>query len=306
MTGAMRRSAVLALVVTATGCPSALDTGVVLVGSTGEASTFDPSDASVDTSTSTITSDRPTSSSTESTTSEATTRDATSDDASESSSSTGEVADGVDSPCGSEQKVCALVERDGEPVGSCGETLDLKGIVQAVMPGVWRIEDCGVCELCGGPSYTVEIVAPHGWAPAELPVCSRIAVEYAPNDATPWACSFVGVAIWSDDGLGEEAAPRYIGRSIETSAPSGVSGLYVTPEPVHPEPCDEARCCALEPGKYALTFAGAGIGRPLVLEENQTAHDVQAWSRIYDVHVVRSHAHRECNRIPHFDWVFLR
>jgi hypothetical protein len=289
-------------------CSSELDTGVVFVGSTGDSETTvaDPATstdatAATDTTASAVSSGEtpPTSETDGSTASPGSTTDPT-------ATTAGETEGMVGSPCGSEQEVCALVELDGRPAGACGETLDLKGIVQDMGDGVWEIEDCGACELCGGPKYTVDFVAPAGWAPIDLPLCSRLAVSYAPMDTTPWACSFLGIAIWADDGLGEQSAPRYVARSIETSAPPGVDGLLVNLDNVQPEACVESGCCYMEPGKYEITFAGAGIAEPLTLAEHEDAFDVEAWSRSYDVHVERSHARKECWSIPQFDWVFLR
>jgi hypothetical protein len=301
--------AALAIVLLATACASELDTAVVLAGSTG-GSTAATATSSEPTATSLLTAaTTDTSATSEETTAtvEPTTLDGSTTNAGESSTSTGTDTEGlVGSACGSEQEVCALVDLDGAPAGECGQTLEIKGIVQQVEAGVWELEDCGACELCGGPTYRIELLAPAGWAPQELPLCSRIAVDYAPMDATPWACSFLGMAVWADDGIYEESAPRFVGTSIRTAPPSDIQGLQVALDNVHPEMCAELDCCSMVPGDYELTFSGAGLSRPLTLGENETALAVEAWSRLYDVHVVRAHAHKECGRIPHFDWVFLR
>ena len=281
------------------GCASDLDTGVMLVGTTAETTTI----AEVSTTSTSTTSMPGTTDTTDASTSDVSTTDASS---TTMAATSGETEGVVGSPCGAEQEVCVLVELDGRPAGACGETLEIKGIAQASGPGVWTIEDCGACELCGGPSYDVEFIAPEMWAPTELPLCTRIGVTYADMDASAWSCSFVGVAVWADDGLGEESAPRYVGRSIETSAPPGVDGLLVNLVNIAPEPCAESACCAVEPGKYEISFTGAGIGEPVVLAEHEDALDVHAWSRAYDLHVERAHAHKECGKTPHFDWVFMR
>ena len=176
--------------------------------------------------------------------------------------STGETEGGggpVGSPCGAEQKVCGLVTLDGEPAGSCGGTLDIKGIVSPVEPGIFELQDCGGCELCGGPTYTIEFFAPDMWIPDPMPLCSHVSVDFAPMDAETHACAFVGMIIWQDDGLGEDPAPVWIGASIETDPPEGIEGLSVAIDNVAPEACDESDCCPVEPGDYELTFSGAGI-----------------------------------------------
>jgi hypothetical protein len=294
----MRSSLVATLVLG--GCVL-LDTGVVQQGSTGDVDTTSSSSSGT-----TVVEGSTSSGASSSGETSSSSSSSSSSGSSDSSSGESTGVDSVESPCGAEQKICAVVELEGEPAGVCGDTLDVKGIVQLVEPGVWEVEDCDVCELCGGPTYTIEFVAPMEWLPSDPPVCARVAVEYAPMDVTPWACSFIGVAIWADDGVTEESAPRYVGRSIETSAPAGVSGLYVVPEILESERCNETDCCWMAPGKYTLLFSGAGIGDPLVVGEKQTVTDVQAWNRTYDVHVERSHAHKECGKIPHFDWVFKR
>jgi hypothetical protein len=159
--------------------------------------------------------------------------------------------------------------------------------------------------LCGGPSYTIEFFAPDGWAP-ELPLCTHIAIDFAPMDQTDYACAFEGVAIWEDNGLGEDPAPVYVGASIVTDVPTGVAGLLVLDNNVMPAVCMESGCCPVEPGDYELTFEGAGIDPPVVLAEKDIALDVSVFSRPYDLHDVRSHAHKECGKIPHFDWIMRR
>lgn len=225
---------------------------------------------------------------------------------SSSGESSGET-DGVEeSPCQSEQKVCAQVELDGEPAGFCGETLELHGITQALGPGRWSIQDCDSCEVCEGPLYEVEFLAPMGWVPTELPLCSRIAIDFAPLDTSPFACAFTGVAVWENSGSAEDPAPVYIAASITTDPPAAVSGLQVGAENVEPKECQESGCCLEPPGKYEITFSGAGLGTPLTLAEHGEAMDVGVFGRSYDVRDERSHAHEQCARIPHFDWIMRR
>ena len=223
--------------------------------------------------------------------------------------STGETEGGggpVGSPCGAEQKVCGLVTLDDEPAGSCGGNLDIKGIVSFVEPGIFELQDCGGCELCGGPTYTIEFFTPDMWAPDPMPLCSHVSVDFAPMNADTHACAFVGMAIWEDDGLGEDPAPVWIGASIDIEPPVGVDGLSVALENVAPEPCNESGCCEVEPGDYEITFSGAGIDPELTLAEKEIAEDVTVFSRPYDFHNVRSHAHKECDKIPHLDWIMRR
>lgn len=242
-----------------------------------------------------------------------------SEDGGGSSTGTADTSDSVDastedgttgglegSPCNAEQEVCALVELDGVPSGFCGETLELIGITQPRAGGGWTLQDCGACELCGGPEYTIDILAPAGWAPAVLPLCSRIAIDYAPMDATPWACAFVGMAVWGNDGLGEDPAPVYVASSITATPPTMLEGLTVDAANVAPEMCPRSGCCFLEPGKYTFTLTGAGLGEPLTLAEHDEVLAVDLFSRTYAARNVRSHGHKECGRIPHFDWVLLR
>jgi len=223
--------------------------------------------------------------------------------------STGETEGGggpVGSPCGAEQEVCGLVTLEGEPAGSCGGTLDIKGIVSFVEPGVFELQDCGGCELCGGPTYTIEYFTPGMWAPDPMPLCSHVSVTFAPMNVDTHACAFVGMVIWEDDGLGEDPAPVWIGASIDIDAPEAIEGLSVALDNVAPEPCDESGCCPVEPGDYELTFSGAGIEPELTLAEKDIAEDITVFSRPYDFHNVRSHAHVQCDKIPHFDWIMRR
>jgi hypothetical protein len=220
--------------------------------------------------------------------------------------SSGETDSLEDSPCISEQKVCAQVELDGEPAGSCGQTLDLQGITQPLGAGRWSIQDCGSCEVCDGPLFEVEFLAPAGWAPSELPLCSRIAIDFAPLDTSPFACAFSGVAVFENSGSSEDPAPVYIAASITTDPPAAVLGLQVAAENIEPSACDESGCCEMPPGKYQITFSGAGLGMPLTLVEHEEAMEVGVFGRSYDVRDERSHAHEQCGRIPHFDWIMQR
>ncbi len=219
---------------------------------------------------------------------------------------TGDTDDIGESPCASGQKVCAEVELDGEPAGFCGQTLELKGIVQRLGPTRWSLEDCGACELCAGPIYEVEFFAPMEWAPMELPLCSRIAIDFAELDTSPFACAFTGVAIWGDDGSGIDPAPVYVAASITTDPPADVMGLQVNAVNVEPKACDESACCVVEPGKYDLTFSGAGIDPPITLAEHEEALDIGAFGLVYDVRNETSHADAMCDKIPHFDWMMRR
>lgn len=223
-----------------------------------------------------------------------------------SSADTGDTDDIGESPCASGQKVCAEVQLDGEPAGFCGQTLELKGIVQRLSPTRWSVEDCGACELCAGPVYEIEFFAPMAWAPVELPLCSRVAIDFAELDTSPFACAFTGVAIWGDDGSGIDPAPVYVAASIETDPPAQVMGLQVHTENVEPKACDESACCVVEPGKYEVTFSGAGIDPPIVLAEHEEALDIDAFGLVYDVRNETSHADSMCDRIPHFDWILRR
>jgi len=227
-------------------------------------------------------------------------------DASTSGETSGETEGLEESPCESEQKVCAQLELDGEPAGFCGETLDLHGITQSLGPGRWSIRDCDSCAVCEGALYEVEFFAPMGWAPTELPLCSRIAIDFAPLDTSPFACAFTGVVVWEDTGSAEDPAPVYIAASITTDPPASVSGLQVSAENVEAKACVESGCCLAPPGKYEITFSGAGIGTPLTLAEHDEVKAVGAFGRSYDIHDERSHAHEECDRIPHFDWIMRR
>lgn len=211
-----------------------------------------------------------------------------------------------DSPCEAEQKVCAAVTEDGQPAGFCGQTLQIKGIVAPLGDNRYLIEDCGACELCGGPQFEVEFFAPMGWEPAPLPLCSRVALEFAPLDGTPWACAFVGVSVWGDDGLGEDPAPRYLAESIDIDVPGGVSGLSVVAENVAPKDCELDACCPEPPGDYTFTFSGAGIAPPLELAEGEEALGVGAFGVTYDILNERSHVHEQCDKIPHLDWIMRR
>ena len=211
-----------------------------------------------------------------------------------------------DSPCEAEQKVCAAVTEDGQPAGFCGQTLEIKGIVAPLGNDHYLIEDCGACELCGGPQYEIEFFAPAEWTPTSLPLCSRVDLSFAPLDGSPWACGFVSVAVWGDDGLGEDPAPMYLAASIDTDVPGGVSGLSVTAEDVMPKDCDMDACCPLPPGDYTFTFAGAGIAPPVVLGEGEEALGVGAFGVQYDIRNERSHVHAQCDKIPHMDWIMKR
>jgi hypothetical protein len=224
----------------------------------------------------------------------------------DSGGSTGDSEGLEESPCASEQKVCAQVELDGAPAGFCGETLELKGITQSLGGGRWSIEDCDACALCGGDVYEIEFFAPAGWEPTDVPLCSRIAIDFAPLDESPFACAFTGVAIWADTGGSEDPAPAYVAASITTDPPAALGGLQVDRENLEPKPCDETYCCHAPPGKYSVTFTGAGIGMPITLAEHEEALDVGVFGLTYDIRNERSHAHPECDRIPHFDWIMRR
>ena len=290
-------------------CTQVIDTGVLAGGgTTATVSTDDSSTTSVTTS---VASTGPQSQTTSTTSAPSTDGgDATtSGSTTTGDESTGETEGGggpVGSPCGAEQKVCGLVTLDDEPAGSCGGTLDIKGIVSVVEPGIFELQDCGACELCGGPTYTIEFFAPDMWAPDPMPLCSHVSVDFAPMNADTHACAFVGMAIWEDDGLGEDPAPLWIGASIEVDPPTGLDGLSVALENVAPDACDELDCCEMEPGDYEITFTGAGIDPALTLAEKDIAEDVTVFSRPYDFHNVRSHAHKECDKIPHLDWIMRR
>jgi hypothetical protein len=297
MIATMRRSLPALATVVAVACASQLDVGIGPHGS----DTSGDDDASVGSSTAPM---RDTEEDTSATTSGA--DDGTSISSASSSSDTGDTDDIGDSPCASGQKVCAEVELDGEPAGFCGQTLELKGIVQRLGPTRWSIEDCAACELCAGPIYEVEFFAPPEWAPAELPLCSRIAIDFAELDTSPFACAFTGVAIWGDDGSGIDPAPVYVAASITTDPQAAVMGLQVNAVNVDPKPCDESACCVVEPGKYDLTFSGAGIDPPVTLAEHEEALGIGAFGLAYDVRNETSHADAMCDRIPHFDWILRR
>lgn len=274
------------------------DTGSATTGASQGVTTQTPTETGADTA-------EPIGSSTDDAVGSSTTAILTSD--SSGGSSDDGTADGLEgSPCNAEQEVCVFVQLDGTPSGFCGETLELHGITQPMAGGGWVLEDCGGCELCGGPKYSIDVLAPPDWAPAELPLCSRIAIDYAPMDATPWACAFVGVAIWGNDGLAEDPAPVYIASSITAAPPSALEGLVVDAQNVAPEACPRSGCCFEEPGAYTFTFLGAGLDEPLTLAEHEEVLAVDMFSRTYAARDLRSHAHKECGKIPHFDWVFVR
>ncbi len=236
-----------------------------------------------------------------------TSADTTTTTGASSSDGSGDGTAGVErSPCEAEQKVCAAVTQGGQPAGFCGQTLELEGIVAPLGDDHYLLEDCGGCELCAGPQYEIEFFAPMGWTPSSLPLCSRVALEFAPLDDSPWACGFVGVAVWGNDGLGEDPAPTYLAASIDVDAPGGVSGLSVTPEDVAPKACDMDACCPMPPGDYTYTFAGAGIAPPVVLAEGEEALGVGAFGVEYDIRNERSHVHAQCDKIPHMDWIMRR
>jgi hypothetical protein len=291
----LRPTLVSALV--ASACASQLDVGL------GAADSGTTGDAVDSTTTSTATSESDASVDGTTTTSDTgTTGDTTSD----TSGSTGESEGLEDSPCVSEQKVCAQVELDGEPAGFCGQTLELHGFTQVISPGRWSIEDCDACSRCEGEIYEVEFLGPADWVPTELPPCSRIAIDFAPLDDSPFACAFMGVAVWAEVGDTEDPAPTYVAASITTDPPAALGGLQVSKENVEPKPCDRSACCHEEPGKYVVTFGGAGIGAPIALAEHEEALDVGAFGATYALRNERSHSHVECGRIPHFDWILHR
>jgi hypothetical protein len=231
-----------------------------------------------------------------------------SDSASSSSSTSGGDTEGLEeSPCQAEQKVCAEVELDGAPVGFCGQTLTLLGNTSALGPGRWSIVDCDACEPCAGTSYDVQIIAPMGWVPLELPDCARIAIDFAPLDDSPFACAFTGVAIWDElGGSAEDPAPVYVAASIVTDPPAAVAGLEVAKTNIEPKACVEPGCCWMDPGKYSLTFSGAALAAPIELIEHEMAMAITAFSQPYDLRDERSHAHEQCDKIPHFDWILRR
>jgi hypothetical protein len=212
-----------------------------------------------------------------------------------------------ESPCQAEQKVCAEVELDGAPVGFCGQTLTLLGNTSPLGPGRWAIVDCDACEPCAGTSYDVQIIAPAGWVPTELPDCARIAIDFAPLDDSPFACAFTGIAIWDElGGSTEDPAPVYVAASILTDPPAAVTGLQVAKTNIEPKACVEPDCCWMDPGKYSLTFSGAALGAPVELLEHEMAMGITAFSQPYDLRDERSHAHEQCDKIPHFDWILRR
>lgn len=235
-----------------------------------------------------------------------TTTESTTTASGESSSSTGETEGLEESPCLAEQKVCAEVDLDGAPVGFCGQTLELQGMTAPLGPGRWSIEDCDACDTCDGPVYEVEVIGPGGWVPAEVPTCSRIAIDFAPLDDSPFACAFTGIVIWANEGSTEDPAPFYVAASITTDPPASFAALQVSRENIGPKECDEADCCVDAPGKYDLTFSDAGIAEPLVLAEHEEQMRVTMLGQTYDAHNERSHAHEQCGSIPHFDWIMFR
>lgn len=263
-----------------------------------------------ETSTSTVTTSSTSSStegSTTTTTSAETSSEVTSTGADTSSSSGGDTDGLEESPCQAEQKVCAEVELDGAPVGFCGQTLELHGNTAMVGPGRWSIEDCDACQSCDGTVYEVQLIAPMGWVPMMLPDCARIAIDFAPLDDSPFACAFTGIAIWDElGGSAEDPAPVYIAASIVTDAPDAIAGIVVTKTDVEPKPCELPDCCWMDPGKYELRFEGPAIDGPIDLAEHEEAPAVTAFSQPYDLRNERSHAHEQCGRIPHFDWIMQR
>lgn len=284
-------------------CGSQLDVGLGIADTESTGVIADPTTSSTSTSADTTTTTESSSSADASSTSDAT---SSTTDPSESSASTGETGGLEESPCLAEQKVCAEVELDGAPVGFCGQTLELQGTTTSVGPGRWSIEDCDSCDACDGTVYEIEIFAPNGWVPPEVPACSRIAIDFAPLDDSVFACAFTGIAIWANEGSTEDPAPVYVAASITTDAPASFSALHVTRENVDPKECDEVDCCTEPPGKYEITFSDAGITRPFVLAEHGEEMDFTMLGQTYDARNERSHAHEQCAAIPHFDWIMLR
>ncbi|MEM9455970.1 MAG: hypothetical protein AAGF11_17450 [Myxococcota bacterium] len=232
---------------------------------------------------------------------------ATGDPATASGTDGGETL--VQVPCDDDhQQVCAHLELDQALVATCGETISIKGFVESIGDGRWAIQDCGYCEQCAGPTYELEILAPGNGAPAQLPACSRIAMEIAPSDA-PYSsqCRFTGLTIWEDTGMGENPAPVYLASSIIIDPPSWITGLDVTRENTEPQECDEPECCLDEPGKYTLTWSGVALSEPLALDEKNSDPEVYAFGETYEVLTEKLHWHRECDKqFPHFDWIFRR
>lgn len=298
-------------------CTSVLDTGVVIGGDEDSGTTAVPEDSTTGTPPntdggSTAVHDPGTTGEAVSTTGAAaasTSEGTSSTDTGEPPDDTGDSDGGpgpVGSPCGFEQKVCVLLEVGGEPVGDCGGTVEIKGIVQPLGDGRFSLQDCGACELCGGPTYEIEVFAPDMWIPDALPLCSRISVDFAAAGDDPYACAFVGASVWEDSGLGEAPSPVWVGTSIATDPPTSVTGLEVTADNIEPDECDESDCCSVDPGSYVLTFEGSAVERPFDLEESEEAPDVLAFASTYDFWIERAHAHKECDRIPHFDWIARR
>lgn len=292
-----------------TGACTQLDVGLG-PGAGGSGST--PTTTEIDTATgatngTSVESSAPTSG--ETMTADETGLETTGDPATASDTSGGETL--VQVPCdGDHQEVCAELELDGALVATCGQTFEVKGLVEPSGDGRWVIEDCDYCEPCGGPTYELMITTPGNGdsAPADLPACSRIAVEIAPSDA-PYSseCRFTGMTIWEDAGMGENPAPVYIASSIAIDPPSWVTGFQVTRENTEPQECDEPECCLDEPGKYTLTWSGVALSEPLVLDEKNSDLEVYAFGETYEVHTEKLHWHRQCDQqYPHFDWIFRR
>jgi hypothetical protein len=284
-------------------CGSQLDVGLGIVDTESTSSAASTTSGSTSTALETTSGADSSSSAGTSTSTDATT---TTDSSSETSGSTGETEGLEESPCLAEQEICAEVELDGAPVGFCGQTLELQGTTASLGPSRWSIEDCDACSSCDGPVYEIEIFGPADWVPAEVPTCSRIAIDFAPLDDSPYACAFTGIAIWANRGSTEDPAPVYVAASITTDAPASLPALQVSRENVDPKECAEAECCAAPPGKYELTFSDAGITEPFVLAEHDEALDVTMLGQSYAARNERSHAHEQCDRIPHFDWIMVR
>lgn len=220
-------------------------------------------------------------------------------------STDGEISDPAASSqtCGFGQKVCFGIVSTDAPLPACGESLELEGPLFIMGPDRVRIEDCGGCESCQGPSYELHLRAPRDWQPESWPGCARISLEFA-DAGVPWACAWTSGAIWSAP-VAPGQPPLYVAASIEPTSPQTVTTFQVAAELETAKPCRDEACCPTPPGTYTLAVV-SGTGAALSLAEDEARTDIELADTLFEAKNLRSHVHDRCEDAPHFDWIVRR
>ncbi len=236
----------------------------------------------------------------------------TAGDASTGGGSTGGGSTGGDPVCpldeGTELFVKALAGGT-TAITDCGEqVVNVRGPVAEVSPGNWMVRSCGdSCEeSCTGEEVLFEFFGDPAAFPA-MPDCAVVRMDQHHMVGTD-QCEFSGIVV--EDAYQPNQPPLYVAAHESEYPPTGIS-VELTPE-LRPEPecaCEENDCCSQPPGMYTLWFPTSESSARLKQGEHVAGEyfpGQQFGDNLYEVHVLRAHAHEMCRQRPHFDWAILR